>query len=79
MRSPGLHIPASRNGLLDRLGVLAAAYERRALEGRTPWALDPARETVADPGRYLVVVDSERGEPPHRSPAPQPRHRRVPP
>jgi len=74
-----VRIPASLNVLLDRHGVLDAEYERWALDGRAPWVLDPARETVADAGRYLVVVDSERSERPDWSPAPQPRHRRVTP
>jgi hypothetical protein len=72
-----IRIPASLNRLLDHHGVLDAEYEQLAREGRASWVLDPARETVADPGRYLVVVDSGRAERPDWSPAPAPRHRRV--
>lgn len=72
-----VRIPSGLNRLLDHYGVLDAEYERWAREGRAPWVLDAARQTVADPGRYLVVVDSERQERPAWSPAPAPRHRRV--
>jgi hypothetical protein len=73
-----IRIPASLDRLFDHYGVLDAEYEREAREGRELWVLDPAREPVADAGRYLVVVDSARGERPPWSPAPAPRHRRVP-
>ena len=69
--------PSGLNQLLDRHGVLDAEYERLAREGNAPWVLDPAREPVADAGRYLVVVDSAREERPDWSPAPAPRHRRI--
>jgi hypothetical protein len=72
-----IRIPATLNALLDRYGVLDAEYERLAREGRRMWVLPEQRELVADPGRYLVVVDSQRQERPAWSPQPVLPHRRV--
>jgi hypothetical protein len=73
-----VRIPAAVNRLLDHYGVLDAAYEQLAAEGRTPWVLDKTRKPVADAGRYLVVVDSERIERPDWSPRPGQRRRVAP-
>lgn len=74
-----VRIPAELNVLLDRYGVLDAAYEQAAAQGRPAWVLQQARQTVADAGRYLVVVDSERRQRPAWSPAPVLPHRRIAP
>lgn len=75
-----VRIPATLNTLLDRYGILDAEYERLAVGGRTLWVLKEDRETVSDPGRYLVIVDSRRSARPEWSPAPYiPRVRRPSP
>jgi hypothetical protein len=53
-----VRIPATLNTLLDHYGVLDAEYERLAADGQALWVLKEDRETVADPGRYVVIVDS---------------------
>jgi len=55
-----IRIPASLNHFIDRYGLIDAEYERAAQEGRSLWVLLPARTTTPWPGKYLVVVDSER-------------------
>jgi hypothetical protein len=72
-----IRIPASLNRFLDHYGVLDADYEQALREGRSLWMLDPQRKPVADPGRYLIVVDSQRTERPEWSPAPVLPHRRA--
>ncbi|MEJ8837893.1 L,D-transpeptidase [Ramlibacter sp. AN1133] len=72
-----VRIPASLDRLLDHYGVLDAEYERLVREGHELWVLDPARQPVADAGRYLVVVDSARDERPQWSPPPAPLPRRA--
>jgi hypothetical protein len=75
-----VRIPATLNTLLDRYGVLDAEYELLAAAWRKFWVLKEDRETVADPGRYLVIVDSGRSDRPEWSPAPSiPRVRRPSP
>lgn len=69
-----IRIPASLNRLLDLYGVLDADYEQALREGRTIWVLDPQREPVLFPGRYLIVVESGRQARPDWSPAPFPPH-----
>lgn len=66
-----IRIPATLNRLLDHFGVLDAEYERLAKFGKKLTVLLPDRETVAEPGRYLVVVDSGRTERPAWSPLPR--------
>lgn len=73
-----IRIPAAVNVLLDHHGVLDAEYDRLLREGQQFWVLREDREPVADPGRYLVVVDTRRSERPAWSPAPRLPHRRVP-
>ncbi|MGZ5672298.1 MAG: hypothetical protein ACXWI0_27970 [Burkholderiales bacterium] len=56
-----IRIPASLNVFIDRHALLDAEYERAAAGGRHLWVLLPARKPTDWPGKYLVVVDSERG------------------
>jgi hypothetical protein len=65
-----IRIPASLNQWLDHYGVLDAEYEQSVRDGRTLWVLDPQRRPVANPGRYLIVVESGRTDRPDWSPAP---------
>lgn len=74
-----IRIPATLNTLLDRYGVLDAEYERLAAAGQKVWVLRGDRETVAEPGRYLVVVESGRSDRPEWSPAPYIPHARPQP
>ena len=61
-RSKGcIRIPADVNHLLDHYGVLDADYERALAEGKNLWMLAPDREPTPWSGRYLVVVQTERG------------------
>lgn len=53
-RSPRVQAAFDRHGLLD------ADYEAAALAGRRLWVLRADRVPTLFPGRYLVVVDSER-------------------
>lgn len=70
-RSKGcIRIPATLNLLIDRLGLLDAAYEQAVRQGRRFWVLRPDRQPVASPGKYLIVVDSERKQRPPWSPLP---------
>ena len=72
----GIRIPATLNRLLDRYGLLDAEYEQAARDGRPSGVLDPQREPVAFPGRYLIVVDSARAERPEWNPRPFIPHRK---
>jgi hypothetical protein len=72
-----IRIPASLNRLLDLYGVLDAEYEQAVRDGRALWVLDAQRKPVANPGRYLIVVESGRADRPDWSPAPYLPHRRA--
>jgi len=61
--------PASLNRLLDRFGVLDADY-LNVTEGAASWVLAPDRTPLADAGRWVIVVETERTERPPWSPAP---------
>jgi hypothetical protein len=74
-----VRIPASLNRLIDHYGLLDADYEQGVREGRKLWMLDPQREPVSEPGRYLIVVDSARQERPEWAPAPFLPHRKPAP
>ena len=64
-RSKGcVRIPASLNTLIDRYGLLDADYEKALQEGHRPFVLLASRNPTPWSGRYLVVVDSGRTEPP---------------
>lgn len=79
-----IRIPAGLNRLIDHYGLLDADYQRELRVGETLWVLDPHGEPVPDPGRYMIVVDTQRERRPDWSPAPgrgrqararaQPRH-----
>ncbi|MDE2607635.1 MAG: L,D-transpeptidase [Burkholderiales bacterium] len=66
-----LRIPATLDVLLDHFGVLDADYDRLLREGHHLWMLPEDREPVADAGRYLVIVDTERTARPAWSPLPR--------
>ena len=74
-----IRIPASLNRLMDYYGLLDADYEQALRDGRTVWVLDPRREPVPFPGRYLIVVESGRQGRPDWSPAPFLPHRKPAP
>ncbi|MFN0317666.1 MAG: L,D-transpeptidase, partial [Burkholderiales bacterium] len=65
-----IRIPASLNIFLDRYGILDADYERALREGEKPWVLRAGRTPAPWPGRYLIVVESQRNARPSWSPAP---------
>lgn len=65
-----IRIPASLNTFIDRYGLLDADYEFAAANGKHLWVLRPDRQPVEQPGRYLVVVNSERKQRPGWSPLP---------
>jgi hypothetical protein len=71
-----IRIPATLNKLIDHYGLLDADYNQALREGRTLWMLDAQREPVPDPGRYVIVVDSERQDRPEWTPAPFLPHRK---
>lgn len=64
-----IRIPASLNRLLDRFGVLDADY-LNAPEGASSWVLARDRMPLADAGRWVIVVETERTQRPPWSPAP---------
>jgi hypothetical protein len=71
-----IRIPATLNRLLDHYGLLDADYDHALRDGRKLWMLDAQREPVSDPGRYVIVVDSERQDRPDWTPAPFLPHRK---
>jgi hypothetical protein len=71
-----IRIPATLNKLIDHYGLLDADYNQALREGRSLWMLEARREPVPDPGRYVIVVDSERRDRPDWAPAPFLPHRR---
>ena len=74
-----IRIPATLNTFLDRHGILDADYLQSVREGRQLWVLLPDREPVPEAGRYLVVVESVRGDRPPWSPPPFLPHRKAAP
>ncbi|HEY0843931.1 MAG TPA: L,D-transpeptidase [Noviherbaspirillum sp.] len=54
-----IRIPAALNDFIDRYGLLDADYLRGAAGGRQYWVLRADRTPAPNPGRYLVVIDSE--------------------
>lgn len=70
-RSKGcVRVPATFNQFVDHYGLLDADYERALRAGRKFWVLREDREVTSTPGRYLVVVETQRAERPAWSPAP---------
>jgi hypothetical protein len=59
-----VRIPATLNHLLDRFGVLDAAYLEAQAVGDPLWVLPAGQTPVADSGRYLIVVDTQRNKRP---------------
>ena len=55
-----IRIPASLNAFIDRYGLLDADYEAAVRAGHRLWMLSADREPTPWPGRWLVVVDSQR-------------------
>ena len=71
-----VRIPASFNLFIDRYGLLDAEYEAALRGGAHVWVLRADRKPTASPGRWLVVIDSERSVRPPWAPAPpQRRHK----
>jgi hypothetical protein len=71
-----IRIPGTLDRLIDRYGLLDADYLRAQGDESAALVLDPQREPVMFPGRYLVVVDSHRDDRPDWNPAPYIPHRR---
>lgn len=65
-----IRIPATLNLLFDHYGVLDADYEQAIASGRHFWVLKPDREPTPWPGRYLVVIDTNRATRPDWSQRP---------
>ena len=65
-----VRIPASLNAFMDLHGLLDEDYERSVARGEHLWVLRKDRTPTVTPGRYMVVVDSERSERPNWSPLP---------
>jgi len=65
-----VRIPATLNDFIDRHGLLDEDYERALADGDSLWVLRKDRTPTPSPGRYLVVVDTERQERPAWSPLP---------
>ena len=75
-RSEGcIRIPATLNAFIDRHGLLDADYEAAARSGKAPWVLRADREPTPWPGRWLVIVDSQREARPAWSPPPPQKRR----
>lgn len=66
-----IRIPATLNVFLDMHGLLDAAYEQAFADGDNLWILKPGRQTITQPGQYMVIVDSMSKERPAWSPAPK--------
>lgn len=54
-----VRIPAELNRMIDHYGLLDADYDQLLERGQHLWVLAQNREPVPDPGRYLVVIDSQ--------------------
>lgn len=54
-----IRIPATLNDFMDRYGLLDADYLSGLKAGKHYWVLRPDRTPIAEPGRYLVVIDSQ--------------------
>ena len=65
-----IRIPATLNVFLDRHGILDADYEQAQASGKAQWVLRPDRQTIAWPGRFMVIVDSQTLARPAWSPSP---------
>lgn len=65
-----VRIPATLNDFIDRHGLIDEDYDRALAEGDKLWVLRKDRTPVSSPGRYMVVVDTEREARPDWSPLP---------
>ncbi len=65
-----VRIPATLNSFMDKNGLLDEDYDRSLAAGQTLWVLRKDRTPTSQPGRYLIVVDSERRGRPDWSPLP---------
>ena len=65
-----VRIPATLNAFIDRYALLDEDYERALASGDPLWVLRKDRTPTPSPGRYMVVVDTQRGERPAWSPLP---------
>ncbi|WP_327081568.1 L,D-transpeptidase [Polaromonas sp. CG_9.5] len=65
-----VRIPATLNDFIDRHGLIDEDYDRALAEGDKLWVLRKDRTPVSSPGRYLVVVDTQREARPDWSPLP---------
>jgi hypothetical protein len=72
-----IRIPASLNAFIDRYGLLDADYEAAVRAGERMWVLRADREPTPWPGRWLIVVDSERGTRPGWAVPSRPKRRSV--
>ena len=65
-----VRIPATLNAFIDRHALLDEDYERAVASGDHLWVLRKDRTPTASPGRYMVVVDTQREVRPDWSPQP---------
>ncbi len=66
-----IRIPASLDDFIDRHGLLDAEYEAGLRAGHRYWMLRADRTPTSTPGRWLVVIESERHARPAWSPLPR--------
>lgn len=65
-----VRIPATLNDFIDRHGLIDEDYDRALAQGDKLWVLRKDRTPVSSPGRYMVVVDTQREAQPDWSPLP---------
>lgn len=65
-----VRIPATLNEFIDMYGLLDDDYARAVAGGQNLWVLSKKRTPTVNPGRYLVVIDTDRPERPEWSPLP---------
>lgn len=66
-----IRIPATLNTLIDHYGLLDADYEQSISKGKRFWVLEKNREPTPWPGKYLIIIDSNRSTRPAWSPSRQ--------
>jgi hypothetical protein len=66
-----IRIPASLDDFIDRHGLLDADYEAGLRAGQRYWMLRADRTPTATPGRWLVVIETQRAARPAWSPLPR--------
>jgi hypothetical protein len=59
-----IRIPSTLNRLIDHYGLFDADYNQALSQGRNLWMHDAQPDPVPAPGRYVIVVDSDRQERP---------------